>query len=246
MNAKMKLALTVLTMVMLAATMLPVNAHSMKKAADWSGAVYPLNKNVDPGGALVNFSCPIKGAGGSYENLSTGVAFTVRTRVEGDCEGVHRLEPGHAYTVWLMTFNHPEFCRGGPDETNRLRCSQRDHLNPATGFSVIYGTGGWAEGSDLSLRGFREANPLLDTPPDVALGPGLVNPEGAEIHLRIRDHGNPCEEADDKAACRQANDDRIKSFRGGCTETSALPFFAPREDAPYGDYDCVDIHGTAS
>lgn len=240
MNAKIKLTLTGLTMVLLAATVLPVNAHSMKQTAHWSGPMYPLNESGAP-----MFDCPIKGSHASYENFSTGVAFTVRARDverdvviddEGNCTPVDKREPGNAYTVWIMAFNHPEFCRGG-ETADGLRCSRGDHLSPATGFSIMYGTGAWAEGNALNLRGFREANSLLNVPEDVALGAGLVNPEGAEIHLRIRDHG-PAQEG--------VEDDQISSFRGGCTEDTAPAFFAPREDAAYGDYRCGDIQATAS
>ena len=223
-----KLAAAVLVLITAIAAA-PVQAKVSR--ADWSGPMYQLRIGAGPGEHLTDFDDVIEGSRASYRNGGTGVPFAVKAR---------QLQRGHAYTLWLMAFNHPEHCLGGPNPTAAgLRCSQDDHLNPATGFSMMFGAGGVAHGTTRYFRGTRPANSVLNIPTGVVWGKGLVNPEGAEVHLRIRDHGPA-------AADRELREDQVSTFGGGCTEESAPAFFTFREDSTPGDYACVDIHTTAS
>jgi len=193
-------------------TATPASAGSV----DWSGPMYPMD------GTTVVFGEPIQGAKATYTNGADAVAFTVDAK---------QLEERHGYTIWLMVFNHPENCLGS-DAPEGLLCGQQDHFNPAAMFSVMYGTGKWANGAAVRFEGTRQANTPLDIPPDVWLGVGLVNPGGAEVHLRVRDHGPP----------QGSNaDDQVRTIGGGCTQESA-----PLGPGARGNYQCADIHTTAS
>lgn len=182
----------------------------------WSGPLYPLN------GATVDFGNPIEGSNAAYTNGAEEITFSVDT---------NGLTEGHAYTIWLMVFNHPENCLG-PDGSNGLQCGQTDHFNPMAGFSVMYGTGEWAEGEAVHFEGTREGNSPLAIPSDVLIGPGLVNPAGAEVHFRVRDHGP------EQECCA---DDQVTTIGGGCTLMSSL--IGPGER---GDYECADVQATGS
>lgn len=187
------------------------------RSADWRGPLFPMD------GMAVDFESPIAGSRAAYANGGAAVDFVVRAK---------GLEEGHGYTVWLMVFNHPEFCLG-VDATNGYRCGAQDHFNPAAGFSLMYGTGEWAEGDAVRFKATRQANSVFARPGDVLLGPGLVNPSGAELHFRIRDHG-PRQEC-----CAE---DQIGTFGGGCTTDSTM-FVG---DWSNGDYACVDVQATGS
>lgn len=185
--------------------------------ADWTGPLYPLE------GMEVGFDDPVGGSKASYENGSRAVSFSVKTR---------GLQKGHGYTIWLMAFNAPENCVGS-DAPDGFRCGMSDHMNPAAQMSVIYGAGAWATTGTVQFSGTRYANSTLQRPDGVVLGPGLINPSGAEVHLRVRDHGP-------RQACCAA--DQVGTFAGGCTVDSA-PF---PDSGQHGDYACADVQATAS
>lgn len=188
---------------------------------DWSGPLYRLDE-----GGSVDFDDPVEGSRAAYANGGRAISFGV---------AAPDLEEGHGYTVWLMVFNHPEFCLAGADDPSLgLRCGMGDHLNPATGFSIMYGAGAWADDDVVHFRGQRPANTVTNRPSDVLLGPGLVNPAGAEVHLRVRDHGPPQDGLED---------DQIGTFGGGCDTESAPPLLG---EGARGTYACADIQGTAS
>ena len=102
------------------------------------------------------------------------------------------LEPGHAYTVWLVIFNNPDACS---DECNEddlppgapgARTGD-DEPDPAVAASNLWAAGTLvgADGT-ASIFGHVEAG----IPPGmVVFGPGLEDPMGAEIHMVVRSHG---------------------------------------------------------
>lgn len=190
----------------------PANAAS----ADWSGRVYPL---ID---GAVDFENPIEGSKAAYTNGSRAVDFSVTAK---------GLKKGHGYTIWLMVFNAPENCVG-LSAANGYRCGQNDHFNPAAKFSLMYGAGKWASGGSVRFEGTRDANTLLGRPGDVVVGPGLINPEGAEVHLRVRDHGP-------RQDC--CGDEQVSTLSGGCTSESSIPGTGRN-----GDYACADVQATGS
>ncbi len=194
-----------------------------RRAPDWKGPLYHIENNT------VQFGNVISGSRAVYTNWSRGVAYDVKAT---------GLEPGNSYTLWVMAFNHPENCVHTPvDHTVKgLRCSMDDHMNPATGFSIMYADGAWAKESTLRFRGVRPAHTSVGglTDDKVVHGPGLVNPIGAEIHFRVRDHGPRQPDLDDE---------QTTTFGGGCDLESAPPGFG---SGTRGKYRCVEKYGTAS
>jgi hypothetical protein len=66
------------------------------------------------------------GAVARMVRTENGISYSITTEM---------LEPGHAYTVWLVVVNSPASCAASP-------CSAADILaNPATDAQVTYGTG---------------------------------------------------------------------------------------------------------
>lgn len=139
----------------------------------------------------------------------TGYATVVQTP-QGVSFDLHTsgLVPGHAYTVWVMVFNHPEFC-SHPARPG-LRCGLEDMPyfglpgDPRNEFSVAYGAGHVVGTSGpTAFAGRWNAG---DTS-GVVLGAGLLEPEGAEVQLRVRDHG---------PATPGYIDAQTHTFNGGC------------------------------
>lgn len=210
----MKRYLLALALGALAAAVMP---SAEAAPADWRGALYAMS------GTAVDFDSPIKGSTAAYGNGSHEVGFTVNAK---------GLKKGHGYTVWLMVFNSPENCVG-LGAANGYRCGQNDHFNPAAKFSLMYGTGAWAKATSVSFQGTRAANTLAGRPSDVLVGPGLINPAGAEVHMRVRDHGP-------RQDCCAS--DQISTLGGGCTADSTM---FPGQGAA-GDYACADVQATGS
>jgi hypothetical protein len=146
----------------------------------------------------------------------------IRMRIQ-----THDLDPGDTYTVWWVVFNSPDECEHPVD--GMANCSEPDLFNDAVGGSVLYAAGhvigsngkGNFAGSlrqgdlsgcqapwnafDLELIG-EEGE--LDMCRD-----GLVDSQGAEIHLVIRSHGEKIP---------GMVNDQINTFAGGCTAESSF------------------------
>jgi hypothetical protein len=100
------------------------------------------------------------------------------------------LEPGSAYTLWWVVFNHPDKCLS---RAAGLRCGPPDLFNPDVDASLLYASGAvigsTGEGTFESYRATgdttgAEALPGMKTP-----SPGLTQPRTAEIRLVVRNHG---------------------------------------------------------
>ena len=107
-----------------------------------------------------------------------GIAFKIYTS---------ELEPG-ANTVWIVIFNKPQNCAGGPGH-----CGPSDLNNPDVQASIVYGAG-YIVGAD----GIANFQGSLDkgSPPDgisvnvpAGTANGLRNTLKADIHLVVRQHG---------------------------------------------------------
>lgn len=86
-----------------------------------------------------------------------------------------------ALTLWWVIFNNPEECENG--------CDGEDLANPAVAASVVYASGqiSRANGKVRLVAGlFEQADGFAD---GLIGGPGLLDAEGAEIHLVVRSHG---------------------------------------------------------
>ena len=88
------------------------------------------------------------------------------------------LIPGHTYTIWAGVFNDPDECTG--------KCDITDF--GVEGWSIIWTGEGLIADEDGEIE--FEALVIENEPAgEIVTGPGLVEMEGAEIHLFIRSHG---------------------------------------------------------
>jgi hypothetical protein len=121
----------------------------------------------------------IEGASSTLRRTPNGISWTFKT---------NGLQPGHAYTVWVVVFNNPEACVGG--------CGLDDLARPGVDATLAYGGGhvvgpsgeatfsGHLQVGDTS--GFPLDSPFVGLPGQHL---GLVDAYKADIHLVIRDHG---------------------------------------------------------
>lgn len=99
------------------------------------------------------------------------------------------LPPG-AYTNWFIIFNNPENCDGDCDDT--------DIGNPATNASVFWATGGIVHHNGVGNFSSKvRIGEISEDPRQHILGPGLLNPETAEVHIIIKYHGLPSEDPEE-------------------------------------------------
>lgn len=124
-----------------------------------------------------------------------GVRITVKSQ---------RLGAGVAYTVWVAIFNNPHECATNP-------CTGVDLGNGAVEGSLQNLTGrvaneyGRASFEAFLPVGFMHTNPASGALRHI-LGPGLQDPNGAEIHLIVRCHG-PWD----------GNPEQLSTFGGSCS-----------------------------
>lgn len=109
------------------------------------------------------------------------------------------LVPGFVYTGWFGIFNDPRHCATRP-------CTPADLANPAVQGSLV-NFGGRVVGAD-GVANFAEDRAVGDAT-NAFLGPGLLDPRRAEIHLAVRSHG---------AASMDATvlGQQLTTFNGGC------------------------------
>lgn len=151
------------------------------------------------------------------KGTEVGSTKLVRTR-----QGVYyslrasNLTPGHVITVWAVVFNQPQNCAAFPAACTGSDLSNLDVLGDA-----VYTSGGVVRPDGrIYLRAFLregDASGSMAHEVSTAFPPtGLLDLDGAEIHLVIRDHG--------PAILGKVYEQR-SSFTGGC-EVSFPPFSA--------------------
>jgi hypothetical protein len=123
--------------------------------------------SIGPGHTYI---ADIPGATSTLVRTPNGIGVSLQTS---------GLPVGHAVTVWALIFNHPGACgaSGCHEMSGDLSVS-------AVQGSVFHVTG-HVVGANGSFAGLV---PLGDAT-DAFVGPGLLDPYGAEIHLIVRDHG---------------------------------------------------------
>lgn len=167
----------------------------------------------------------VEGAKATLLRTRNNVRMTIKTS---------DLDPHGTYTVWWVIFNNPEECANG--------CGMPDLFNDDVGGSVLYAAGHVIDGNGKGnfagslrkgdLRGCQPPWDAFDLTFVNGAGEmdlcreGLVDPEGAEIHLVVRTHG--------ERVPGMVND-QINTFAGGCTADSS--FGAGLEE---GGNDCAD------
>jgi hypothetical protein len=133
------------------------------------------------------------------------------------------LAAGEVYTLWWVVFNEPENCNGAcdaddifiiengeiPRDADGNRAMNMDAL-AAANISVQHAAGGYSQDGSLHTS----ASLGIGDVPGIVLGPGLLDPYKAEIHLVVRTHGPKVDEA---------FADQISTFGGGCEPMDAAP-----------------------
>jgi len=186
------------------------------------GQVTPVHRFSDLG--VVGTSRAVRTAG--------GISYTLRT---------DEVEPGHAFTLWLVIFNHPEHCQ---NPTPVSLCNLPDLEDPDVRGDVVFAGAGQIIGA-TGKANFAGHRSLGDNGGSIFApvglpAPGLENPLGAEFHLAVHDHGvmNPA-----------YMPDMVRTIGGGCASPgtgSPLDDLDPRP-AEYGRADpqnvgyCVSI-----
>lgn len=116
------------------------------------------------------FIADVPGATSTLERTPNGISVLVRTP---------GLLAGHAVTVWALIFNDPTACLAGCEEMS-------GDLNvPGVKGSVFHVTGHVVGAGETSFGGRVNVGDSAHA----FVGPGLLDPYGARIHLIIRDHG---------------------------------------------------------
>jgi hypothetical protein len=173
--------------------------------AAFSPAVSPAVQQSGPVYRFEDVSA-IGGATASLLRNPSGLHFTIRTA---------ELPPGDAVTIWWVVFNFPEYCEA--PVPGLMQCSEPDLFGEDVAATVLHAAGNVIGGSGRSsFAGALRTGDLAGcSPPMGEFGlcrEGLLNPEGAEVHLVVRTHGQRL-----PGLVRE----QIRSFAGGCTpETS--------------------------
>jgi hypothetical protein len=121
--------------------------------------------------------------------------------------------PEGAYTIWWIVFNNPEQCTS-PAPVGGARCGSGDQLlNTPVNYSAVWATGGLVGPDGVGYFNACLKENTLPAPPQLpdVDGAGLMDAQGAEIHLAVRYH---CEAESGTPALLG---DQITRFGGGCT-----------------------------
>jgi hypothetical protein len=157
---------------------------------------------------------------------SSGRAFVVndRARIKVKATG---LEPGHAYTMWIVFFNDQTLCIDG--------CNGADL---GTGGGVIYGTGRVANRNGkatfrANLRTGDGAEYVGETPPPpFATAPFQAGSDN-EFHIVIRSHG---------PLIRGEIWEQLTTFGGGCdVQVGPAPEEVGDFPVPLAPGECGDV-----
>jgi hypothetical protein len=136
------------------------------------------------------------------------------------------LIPGDAVTIWWIIFNYPEECAAFPGGS----CGLADLENPAVAPEILYATG-----AVINNNGKAHFAAQLGAGHTARewFGNGLINPEGAEIHVISHSHGQ---------AIPGLVDNMISTYRGGCMDDDFIaPGHPAYEDGIPGPNQCVDL-----
>ena len=134
------------------------------------------------------------------------------------------LVEGEVYTLWWVIFNHPENCSEGicnGDDIFALEDGElvRDDIGnfvlnlegiERAGISIQHAAGGYAADDTFNTS----ASLGMGDVPGIVIGPGLLDPAGAEVHLVVRTHGEKVE---------AVYADQISTFGGGCDPIMGPP-----------------------
>lgn len=114
------------------------------------------------------------------------------------------LVPGNVYTLWVTTFNYPKNCATTPCSPADVPQSPAD--DNVAEVSINFGASQIAgEDGTVDFTAYRAVGDLTG----VYFGPGLLEPQKAQIHLVVRTHGPA---STDPATLQE----QLTMFNGGC------------------------------
>src|SRR6266540_720935 len=148
--------------------------------------------SIGPGHSFVAW---VPGASSTLVRTSNGISISLQTST---------LPAGHAVTVWALIFNNPSAC--GPGSCDE---SRGDLSIPEVMGSVQHVTG-----HVVGTSGTFAGHLAVGDSADAFVGPGLLNPFGAQIHLIVRDHGL----ADPAIITDQFNNDSPRFCNVACAD----------------------------
>jgi hypothetical protein len=142
----------------------------------------------------------VAGASAQVVRNDNGIAYKLSTT---------GLEEGNAYTLWLVVINNPSACAATP-------CSAPDIINNAAADAQVGFAAGHVAGAsgNGTFSGHVSEGPLSGW----LANRSLDDARGAEVHLVINDHG---------PAIAEYMPGMIRTYRGGCSDSSPFPAVFP-------------------
>lgn len=168
----------------------------------------------NPDGSLSDFT-PVPG-GATLIRTNEGLSYDFHTT---------QLNPGSAYTMWVVIFNKPQNCQGVEG------CLPPDLSLPSVQASILYGGSSHIageEGYGHFQGSVEEGSPASGISVNIPLGTanGLMDPMNAEIHLMVHDHG---------PIIAGLAVDQLSTFTGGCSN----PGYPEEWGGMRGDFFCA-------
>lgn len=116
------------------------------------------------------------------------------------------LDSASPYTLWAVIFNRPAYCQSTPCSIGDLPISPGH--DPRVDASIVFAGGGVSDtdGYGRFSSQVRKAHGRVTG--ELVLGSGSLDTRRAEVHVVIRGHGYPAEEA---------LFDALTTFAGGCS-----------------------------
>lgn len=159
-----------------------MNPHSMRRAGRTLAATVmavlligaiPAHAGQSSTSDVLTFSDGTTVGSSNLVRTASGISASIHTS---------RLTPGDVVTVWIVVFNDPTACASNP-------CTMNDRFNSTVDAHAVYGAGHVIGGNGTAGYGLHLNVGDASREDLWGTGPALTDPEGAEIHLVLRTHG---------------------------------------------------------
>lgn len=168
--------------------------------------------------AALGPSGTVEGAWADLLRNANGISYSLHAS---------QLTPGNAYTLWQVVANNPAACASSP-------CTAGDFFTrPAVDAQVSYATGHVVGGSGkATFAGSQREGAIpegwieFEQATGDRIQPGLSDAMAAEVHLVVNDHG---------PALSEFMPGMIRTYRGGCSDSSPFPALFPQKALDDGE-----------
>ena len=159
------------------------------------------------------------------------VAVAIALTGLGPVAKADHTSAANAVTLWWVIFNNPEHCTTSP-------CDEPDLFNVDVNASIAYGTGQISRRNGrVALTaalyetgdGFHDVDPFTTS---LVGGPGLVDSKAAEIHLVVRDHGQPVQGMVDQQLSEFIDPGCLELGGPNVCADVQYAVFGPQQDGP--------------